>query len=257
MLYKNAFQSKILCAAVAVATLAPATSQAQDWIGLTPMDYANMNMNFSNTLINNAMIERMTRGDGSSSARRSGVTTTETGSKVGTSPASFSYTITPAQRTAYRNAYLANLAKSKPTLAASLRIQFEKHDYNTIYNGLLTGTSLTSNNLADAFTAYTVLGWMVVNGHTSDPSPTSVAGVRRQWANALASTGFATNEDSRRRTAEELKIKMVLLHAGWQDAKKTKQSAAYANAVDRLFQSQLKLKMQSMMLSASGLKIRG
>lgn len=257
MLYKNALQSKILGAAIAVATLAPATSHAQDWIGPTPMDYANMNMNFANTLINNAMIERMTRGGGSSSARRSGVTTTQTQSKVGTSPASFSYTVTPAQRTDYRNAYLANLAKSEPTLAASLRMQFQQHDYNTIYHGLLTGTGLTNNNLADAFTAYTVLGWMVVNGQTRDPSPISIVGTRQQWANALANTSFATNEDSRRRTAEELKIKMVLLHAGWKDAKKTNQSAAYANAVDRLFQSQLKLKMRSMTLGASGLKMRG
>lgn len=252
MLRKNTFPSKILYAAVAAAMLAPTPSHAQDWIGPTPLDYANMNMNFTNTLINNAMIERMVRRRNSGSGR-SGGTTTKTKRTVNTSPASFSYTATPAQRTAYRDAYIANLAKNNPTLAETLRTQFQKYDYNTIYNGLLSGTGLTNNNLADAFTAYTVVGWMIVNQHTSDPSTTWIAGTRRQWANALANTKLATNLDSRRRTAEELKIKMVVLHAGWKDAQKTNQSAAYANAVDRLFQSQFKLKLRSMTLSAAGL----
>lgn len=260
---RNKFSSLLATLAFCAATLHwPASSRAQDWIGPTPMDYANMTTNFTNTLIMNAVIENMvnkragvdstTGGTGASAASSRNTTTAST-----TNSSAFTYTATPAQRAAYLDAYIANLAKSKPTLAASLRTQLGKHDYNTIYNGLLSGTGLTSDNLADAFTAYTVLGWMVVNEQTSDPLPAHIAGVRRQWASALGRTGFAQNADSRRQTAEELKIRMVLLHAGWKDAQKLGQSAAYANTVDGLFQSQMKLRLRGMTLSAAGLRSRG
>lgn len=250
------FRFALAAAVVSAASLLCWTpSRAQDWIGPTPMDYANMNMNFTNTLINNAVIENMTRG-GSSGASRGGRSSSAT-RKSTASPASFAYTATPAQRAAYRDAYVASLAKSNPTLAASLRTQLQKYDYNTIYNGFLSGTDLTSNNLVDAFTAYAVMGWMIVNGQTSDPPLAHIAGVRRQWAIALGRTGFATNAEERRRTAEELKIKMVLLNAGWKDAVKTGTGAAYATTVDGLFQSQMKLKLRGMSLSAAGLKSRG
>jgi len=229
------------------------------------MDYAHMNMTFTNTLIMNSVIEEQVRSRSTGTpprwagGKRTATTTRKTASTAssGISPSVFSYTATPAQRTAYRDAYIANLAKTNPTLATSLRAQLSRYDYNTIYNSLLSGTGLASNNLADALTAYTVLGWMVVNGQTSDPPMTHIAGTRRQWAAALSGTDLATNAASRRSTAEELKIKTVLLHAGWKDAQKLGQTAAYATTVDGLFQQQMKLRLRSVALTPAGLRTRG
>lgn len=263
MFRKNVLQN-FFFSAFAVVMLTPLASRAQDWIGPTPMDYANMTTSWTNTLIMNSVIEEQVRSRSTGTAPRwagsKRATTTSrrsTAAASTASPSAFTYTATPAQRIGYRDAYIANLAKSNPTLASSLRTQLTKYDYNTIYGGLLSGTGLTNNNLADALTAYTVLGWMVVNGQTSDPSPAYIGATRRQWAAALAKTSFASDAASRRQTAEELKIKMVLLHAGWKDAQKLGQSAAYANTVDGLFQSHMKLKLRSMTLGAAGLQTRG
>lgn len=240
--------SWIVAVAVVFGTVA---ARAQDWIGPTPMDYANATTSWTNTLINNAMIERMVQkrsGSSSGGRRTSAVRTRATG------PAALSYTVTAAQRQRVRDAYLANLARRNPALASNLRVQLGKYDYDAVYAGLLSGTGLVNNNLADALTAYTVLGWMIVHGKTVDAPQAHVAGVRRQWLAALGGSRFARDLELRRSVAEDLKIKTVMLHSGWQSAGKTGQAAAYAEAVARSLQSQLKMDLASMRLSAAGLQ---
>ncbi len=244
-------RSATLIGLLSFTLLHPANSRAQDWIGPTYEDYAQMNLSFTNTLIGNKMVEDAVRrnngvGRGSSTAG--------TRRRPAATAASFAYSVTPAQRTAARDAYIADVAKRNTTLGATMRTQFTKHDYNTIYASLLSGTGLQNNNLADALAAYTVLGWMIANGQATDPPLSHIAGVRTQWVSALAGTAFTSNAASKMQTAEELKLKMVLMQAGWQDAKKTGATAAYANTVNELFKSQMKLNLRGMALSATGLK---
>ncbi len=133
-----------------------------------------------------------------------------------------------------------------------MQAQLQQHDYHAMFLGLLTGTGLTPDNLADVYAGYSIVGWMVVNGQTSDPPARDMAGVKRQWADALGRTRFATNVEARRRAAEELKIKMVVINAGWRDAAKTGQTVAYAAGIDALYRSQLKMNMRAYCLSPAG-----
>ncbi|CCG98259.1 hypothetical protein FAES_0245 [Fibrella aestuarina BUZ 2] len=223
---------------------------AQDWIGPTPMDYANMTMNTTNTAIMNYQIERMTGADKLKKSRSK--TTTSRSNRI-VSPATYTYTATDAQKASVLNGYIQAVAKTNADLAAKLREQFTKYRYDAIFNGLLSGTGLATNNLADVLAAYTVQSWMIVHNKQTDLSSAQIAGVRQQWANALATTKLANDASARTRNAEELKIRTVLLNAGWKDAMKVGGLPAYGSLVDKAFRSLFKLDLTGLTITSAGL----
>lgn len=228
-----------------------APTLAQDWIGPTPMDYAYMNMTLANTVAMNGHIERMTGADKLKSRSRSKTTASRPTRNVST--ATYTYNATDAQKASVLNGYIQAVAKTNADLAAKLREQFTKYRYDAIFNGLLSGTGLATNNLADVLAAYTVQSWMIVNNKQTDLSSAQIAGVRQQWANALATTKLANDASARTRNAEELKIRTVLLNAGWKDAMKVNGLPAYASLVDKAFRSLFKLDLTSLTITSAGL----
>lgn len=222
---------------------------------MTPQDFANQTTSWTNTLILNNVIENQVRDryNKKNGIRSKGTPAART-PRTAVAPSGYSYTVTAAQQNTILEAYLTGLAKKNPKLAATLRPQLAKWSYDAIYAGLLSGTGLSNNNLADALTCYTVQGWMIVNNQQADPPADQIAGVRQQWANALAGSKLSSNTAARRQTAEALKIKAVLLNAGWKDAMKTGVTKDFAAIVGTNLRSEFKLDMATMSLTPAGFK---
>jgi hypothetical protein len=232
-----------------------APTQAQDWIGMSPMDYANQTTSWTNTLIMNSTIENQVRArSGKTTAGRTPATRSKTTRTA--APTTYTYSVTPAYQASIRDQYLTRLATKNPQLAARLKTQLQQYSYDGIYAGLLSGTGLSNNNLADVLTSFTVMGWMIVNNQQTDPPLAQIAGVRQQWANALAGTKLASNAEARRQTAEELKLRTVLLNAGWKDAMKTGVTTDFAQIVSSNLRSEFKLDMARTKLTAAGFQTR-
>ncbi|RYD53441.1 MAG: hypothetical protein EOP52_04725 [Sphingobacteriales bacterium] len=232
-----------------------APTQAQDWIGMSPMDYANQTTSWTNTLIMNNVIENQVRD-------RSGKTNTSRNPTVRSKttrtavPTAYGYSVTPAYQASIRDQYLARVAKKNPQLAARLKTQLYQSSYDGIYAGLLSGTGLSNNNLADVMTSFTVMGWMIVNNQQTDPPLAQIAGVRQQWANALASTKAAGDVAARRQTAEEMKLRTVLLNSGWKDAVKAGATTDFAQIVSNTLRTEFKLDMARTNLTNAGFQTR-
>lgn len=66
----------------------------------------------------------------------------------------FTYTPTAALRRQARGEYVSRIAHTNREAAYVMRDQFAKHDYSTIYSGLIRGAGLRENDAADAVAAY-------------------------------------------------------------------------------------------------------
>jgi len=60
-----------------------------------------------------------------------------------------------------------------------VRTAFAHNDYDKAYRGLIASYGLAADDVADAMTAYLVLGWLIVN-RADDPHPGSVQAARDQ-----------------------------------------------------------------------------
>jgi hypothetical protein len=144
--------------------------------------------------------------------------------------------------------YVGRLRKANPQAADAMVRAFADQNVGRIYSGIVAPFGLKDRNVADSFTAYTVLGWMIVNG-AGDPPRSGVLSARDQFASRLAADPrFAGHAGS---LGEELKISFVTLHAGWQSARKEGSERQYAEGVARMFAKQ-GMDLRSFQLTANG-----
>jgi hypothetical protein len=137
-----------------------------------------------------------------------------------------------ASRTAL-DAYLDRLGKTNPSAAAAAGPQMRQHDLTQIYLGIVGPLGLHDGSVADAYAAYDLLGWTIVNG-APDPDAPQVKGVRDQLAPALAASPGVTRNTTA--LGEELKIRFVMLFTAWQGARREGTLPQLAQKVDAMFQ---------------------
>ncbi|WP_244936684.1 hypothetical protein [Methylobacterium currus] len=116
--------------------------------------------------------------------------------------------------------HVRDLRASNPVAAAEIAREMSRHDYDAIFRSFLTGTDLRADDAGDVLTAFIVLQWMVANDAAVEPSAGALRAVRRRMVAPLADKPPLSQPLSRAAFAEQVKLRAVLHHAGWQAAKR-------------------------------------
>jgi hypothetical protein len=145
-------------------------------------------------------------------------------------------------------AYVANTGLGGEA-AVKAQQALEKANVPQRYRLLVTNAGLRDDNVSDAFTAYTVLGWMIAN-NAAEPSRAVVQGTRNKFAQQLAANPSLSGSHAAI-ISEKLKLLFVIMDDGWQDAKRKGKGQAYSDTINSAFNAN-GLNMRSLKLTTSG-----
>ncbi|MBO2012293.1 hypothetical protein [Hymenobacter negativus] len=219
----------------------------------------------TSSAIDNASLNNVLEDNARSSSRRSKVAG-RTGAKAGrgsnagmpratsANSAALSYNVTPALKEKTLQRYVKQLQTSSPTTAQSVATYFGpgKHDYNTVYQDVVSGYGLRANNPADALAAYLTLGWMIVNNVDDKAvTPAMVQGARAQFGPVLASNPQMTPAVAAQ-AGEDMKLQLAIVHVGWQGAIKGQNLPAFRQGVATLFKKQYAMDLTAFKLNNNG-----
>ena len=176
------------------------------------------------------------------------------------SAASLPYSPTPALKKETVQGYVARLKTKSPTAAQAMVTNFgsDKFNYGTIYNGLVSGYSLTENDAVDALAMYLVLGYTIVNNIQNNKlvNPAMVQGARAQFGLKLARNPKLMAPSVAAQLGEEMKLQCVVLQGGWQAAINEGRLPAYRQNVASLFKTQWGFDVSQLRLTKLGFSKR-
>lgn len=181
--------------------------------------------------------------------------TVKAAARAATGKAIFVYAPTPALQARVVQDYAQALAKINPTAAQGVAAGFGpgKTDYGTVFHNIVQGSGLHDADAADAMTAFLVLAHQIVN----DPAgrrtiaPAVARGVRAQ---VIAKVGAAaTTPAAVAELGEAMKLRTVLLYAGWLGAEQQQVLPGFSQSVARLVKQQYAMDLSQYQLSAAGL----
>lgn len=116
--------------------------------------------------------------------------------------------------------HVRELRATNPIAAAEVAREMARHDYDAIFRSFLSDTDLRPDDAGDVLTAFIVLQWMVANDTKTEPSPAALRAVRRQMVAPMADKPPLSQASTRAAFAEQVKLRTVLHHAGWQAAQR-------------------------------------
>ncbi len=151
--------------------------------------------------------------------------------------------------------YVERIRRKNPTAAAQVADQLRQYDYDQIYTGIVQPFGLSGNNVADVFTAYLVLNWMIAN-QSSDPSRQAVMIERDRTAATLSKNSSLRDPQVRQKLGEEIKLLFVTLHSGWKTAQREGQLSEYSDGVAALFRQQSGADPRRIVLTSTGFEPR-
>lgn len=163
------------------------------------------------------------------------------------------YTPTPQVTQTAINNYVADARKTNAAAANTLAQKLPNIDIGQIYQALVAPYGLRDGNVADTFTAYAVLGWIIAN-NAPDPSKTSVLAARDSFAKTLASTSTLTGSNLAA-MGEQSKLLFVTIYSGWKGAKEKGNAKQYSDAIATIF-GRKGMNLRSMQLTAGGFSSR-
>lgn len=243
------------------------SANSQDFFmsGTSPMDLAPMTRTITDSAINRHSLNAISRrnatgvraGAAASIARgtpRGILTQVATAPGQGRGPALPFRTSASDQQHA-KDAFLQRLSTRNPNAVGQARDQMARYDFDRIYAGITRPFGLSPNDAGDVMTAYLVLGWMVANG-APDPSVSGVRAARGHIASLLAQGGALADPATRAAVGEELKLLFVVMHSGWQSARREGTLAQYANGVAQMFATQNGDDLRRIVLTDSGFRAR-
>jgi hypothetical protein len=134
--------------------------------------------------------------------------------------------------------------------AELVQAELTRHDYRSIYDGIVRPYGLAGDDAAAALAAYLLLGWMIVHDGREPPAA-AVRGVRAQAAAALSDPRLASAE-ARGRLGEEFKVLFVVLHAGWGSARREGSVERFAAGVADMFRKADGIDLVSTKLGPAG-----
>ncbi|MDV2985942.1 UNVERIFIED_CONTAM: hypothetical protein Q9R58_16640 [Methylobacteriaceae bacterium AG10] len=162
---------------------------------------------------------------------------------------------TPDLRRATVERHLRSLRATNPIAAAEAGRELAKHDYDAIFRGFLDGTGLDPEDGGDVLTAFIALQWMVANDATAEPSPAALRAIRRRFVMPMAAKPPLSQPASRAAFAEQVKLRSVLHHAGWQAARQLGVLPRFLATLSNEFIPAAKL--QALALTEDGLVAKG
>jgi hypothetical protein len=128
---------------------------------------------------------------------------------------STTYIASIPRRRANFSQFVEKSRKVDPAGSAKLQQLLGSTDVIAALGGELQRYGLRTDNVADAYAVYWVQAWQAVNGDTSDPDRATMQAVKRQSANAIASTPeFASASDAtKQEMAEAMMVQAMLISA--------------------------------------------
>lgn len=147
------------------------------------------------------------------------------------------------------------LRATNPIGAAETAREMAKHDYDTIFRGFLDGTPLRADDAGDVIAAFVALQWMVANDSMTEPSPSALKAIRQTFVEPLAEKPPLSQPATRATFAEQVKLRMVLHHAGWKAAKQLGVLTRFLATLSNAFIPAAKL--QALALTDDGLVAKG
>ncbi|XYD10489.1 hypothetical protein R1A27_08455 [Methylobacterium sp. NMS12] len=130
------------------------------------------------------------------------------------------YASTPDLRAATVARAVREQRATNPVAADETARELARHDYDTVFRGFLDGTPLRPDDAGDVLTAFIALQWMVANDATVEPSPAALRAIRNRFVAPMAERPPLSQPAARAAFAEQVKLRAVLHHAGWQAAKR-------------------------------------
>lgn len=170
--------------------------------------------------------------------------------------ASTRYEVDRAVSQQARDAFVQRLSKSDPAAGKEMAAQMRQHDFGRVYSGIVSDFGLRRGDVADAMTAYTLLGWMVATGG-GNPSPQAVRAARTQIATLIAADAQFAQPAARAALGEELEILFVTLHASWQSAQRQGAARQFGDQVAGVMKRQIGEDLRQFQLTDRGLEKRG
>ncbi len=127
----------------------------------------------------------------------------------------FVYSASQSRRRANIETFIKKSSTVDPKGAAQMAQLFASTDVIVALGRDLQPYGLRTDNVADAYAVYWVQSWQAANGDTNDPSRATMQAVKRQSANALASTPeFSTaNDATKQEMAEAMMVQAMLISA--------------------------------------------
>lgn len=130
------------------------------------------------------------------------------------------YASTPDLRAATVARAVRDQRAANPIAADETARELARHDYDSVFRGFLDGTPLRPDDAGDVLTAFIALQWMVANDATIEPSPSALRAIRSRFVAPMAERPPLSQPAARAAFAEQVKLRAVLHHAGWQAAKR-------------------------------------
>ncbi|MDO7876507.1 hypothetical protein Q5H93_17315 [Hymenobacter sp. ASUV-10] len=229
--------------------LAAAPAARAQSVELTMDIFTSSVLSQTTTLLNQNALEASYRNSGRT-AGASGRSST----RAARPAASTAFTPTPAAR----QQALAQQNAGKPAATAQ---QFTaafgpggSTDYTVLYRKLLAGSGLRENDVADAFAAYLVATYRVAHGEAPAGAllPASgSAGVRRQFAPAVANVLSGKSATAAAALGEYLKLQTALLAVGAQGSPAS--LVAFRRNVASTLKQRFQLDVMQLTLTSQGL----
>ncbi|WP_310392797.1 hypothetical protein [Hymenobacter sp.] len=246
-------------AALSALLLATPAAQAQDspygtsaygggWA--TSLDVST---SISNDIINSEMAKR-----------NAGIKTTGTGAKTKSTaaapvkvPASrLTYASTAALKQQTVQGYAARLRASDPTTAQAITTTFApgKADYALAYRTITQSAGLGENDAAATLANLLLTGYRIVHNLTDVQaiSPAAAQSLRAKAAGHLAANANLAKPGVMARFSEEMKLRTVVLYAGWQNETKRNALPVYQSEVASTFKTQFGLDFRALQLTDRG-----
>ncbi|KQP40080.1 hypothetical protein ASF49_21365 [Methylobacterium sp. Leaf104] len=123
-------------------------------------------------------------------------------------------------RTATVARQIRELRATNPIAAMEVAREMAKYDYDAIFRSLVADTGLRTDDAGDVLTAFITLQWMVANDTQAEPGPAALRAIRRKMVEPMAGKPPLSRPATRAAFAEQVKLRTVLHHAGWQAARR-------------------------------------
>lgn len=150
---------------------------------------------------------------------------------------------------------VARLRATNPVAADEVAREMAKHDYDVIFQGFLDGTPLKPDDAGDVLAAFVALQWMVANDARAEPGAAALRAIRSRFVAPMAQRPPLSQAASRAAFAEEIKLRAVLHHAGWQAAKRLGTLPRFLASLSNEFIPAARL--QALALTDEGLVAKG
>ncbi|AWN50085.1 hypothetical protein DK419_15870 [Methylobacterium terrae] len=151
--------------------------------------------------------------------------------------------------------HVRELRDTNPIAAAEVAREMARQDYDAIFRSFLSDTPLRPDDAGDVLTAFIVLQWMVANDTKAEPSPAALRAVRRRMVAPMADKPPLSQGPTRAAFAEQVKLRTVLHHAGWQAAQRLGMVPSFVAGLSKDFIPPAKLR--AVVLTDDGLVARG